>query len=146
LARAQSRMRVAAPTTSSGDISMYRITTALLFSLQLLAPGAALAGEPGDSAQKCDGSSTVQIIECLKAHTAEADKRLNKVFETAIKASTPQQVEKLREAERLWISFRDADCLFFSLGEGTVSGVAAAQCLLNLTEARTRELEGIGHQ
>jgi uncharacterized protein YecT (DUF1311 family) len=124
---------------------MYRITTALLFSLQLLAPAAALAGDRGDPAQKCDGS-TVQIIECLKAQTAEADKRLNKVFETAIKASTPQQVEKLREAERLWISFRDADCLFFSLGEGTISGVAAAQCLLNLTEARARELEGIGHQ
>jgi uncharacterized protein YecT (DUF1311 family) len=52
----------------------------------------------------------------------------------------------LREAERLWISFRDADCLFFGLGEGTVAGVAAAQCLLNLTEARARELEEIGHQ
>ena len=124
---------------------MYRITTALLFSLHLLAPAAAVAGAANDPGQKCDGS-TVQIIECLKALTAESDKRLNKAFETAIKASTPMQVEKLREAERLWISFRDADCHFFGLGEGTVAGVAAAQCLLNLTEARTRELEGIGNQ
>ena len=124
---------------------MYRITTALLFSLQLLAPTAALAGAEGDSAKKCDGS-TVQIIECLKAQTAESDKRLNVVFEAAIKASTPKQAEKLREAERLWISFRDADCFFFGMGEGTIAGVAAAQCLLNVTEARARELEGIGHQ
>ncbi len=99
-----------------------------------------------ESYRRTNTPNFVIVIECLKAQTAESDKRLNKAFETAIKASTPKQVEKLREAERLWISFRDADCLFFGLGEGTVAGVAAAQCLLNLTEARARELEEIGPQ
>jgi uncharacterized protein YecT (DUF1311 family) len=125
---------------------MYRITTALLFSLQLLAPTAAFAGPRGDHEQKCGDGSTAEIVDCLKGHTAEADKRLNIAFEAAIKASTPKQVEQLRVAERLWIQFRDADCLFFDLGEGTVASITAGQCMLSLTEARTRELETIGHQ
>jgi hypothetical protein len=34
------------------------------------------AGDPGDPAQSCDGS-TFEMVECLKARTAQWDKRMN---------------------------------------------------------------------
>jgi uncharacterized protein YecT (DUF1311 family) len=48
----------------------------------------------------------------------------------------------LRNAQRLWIQFRDADCAYFASGEGSIARVEAGQCLLRLTTARAQELEG----
>jgi uncharacterized protein YecT (DUF1311 family) len=107
-----------------------------------LLTSAAHAGGQADAASSCDGS-TAEMVECLKAKTAEWDKRMNVGYQQALKAALPKQLEQLRTAQRLWIQFRDADCLYYGLGEGTIAQVDAAECMRSLTEARARELENI---
>jgi uncharacterized protein YecT (DUF1311 family) len=106
---------------------------------------AAHAGEQGDPAQSC-GGSTVEMVECLKAQTAQWDKRLGIAYQQALKDASPGQREQLRAAERLWISYRDANCLYYDMGEGTVARIDSGECLRSMTEARAHELEGIGHK
>jgi uncharacterized protein YecT (DUF1311 family) len=122
---------------------MLRALTAVV-SICLLAP-AARAGDQGNPSQSCDGS-TYEMVECLKAKTAEWDKRMNVAYQQALNDAMPQQREQLRAAQRLWIQYRDANCLYYGMGEGTIARIDAGECMRSMTEARARELEGIGHQ
>ncbi len=131
------------------DIScMRRIAVVLALSLQasvqFLWTPAAFAGAEGDP-QKCDGS-TAEMVDCLKAQTAEWDKRMTIAYEKAMKEAGPQQHDQLRVAQRLWIQYRDANCLYYGMGEGTIARIDAGECVRSMTEARARELEGLGHQ
>ena len=103
------------------------------------------AGDQGDPEQSCDGN-TFQMVECLKARTAQWDKRMTIAYEKAIKDAAPQQHDQLRAAQRLWIQYRDANCLYYGLGEGTIARVEAGECMRSMTEVRARELEGLGRQ
>ncbi|ANV99333.1 lysozyme inhibitor LprI family protein [Bradyrhizobium icense] len=53
----------------------------------------------------------------------------------------PQQRERLRAAQRLWIQYRDANCGFSAAGEGSIAGVEAAECLRVMTQLRYNELD-----
>lgn len=103
------------------------------------------AGDQGDPEKSCDGN-TFQIVECLKATTAQWDKRMTIAYQQAIKDAGEKQREQLRSAQRLWIQYRDANCLYYGLGEGTIARIDAGECMRNMTKARAEELEGLGHQ
>jgi uncharacterized protein YecT (DUF1311 family) len=105
----------------------------------------AVAGDQGDPEPSCDGN-TFQIVECLKARTAQWDKRMTIAYQQALKDAAPQQREQLLAAQLLWIGYRDANCLYYGMGEGTIARIDAGECMRNMTEARARELEGLGHQ
>jgi uncharacterized protein YecT (DUF1311 family) len=93
----------------------------------------------------CDGN-TFQMVECLKGKTAQWDKRLNAAYQKVLKDAVPAQRDPLRAAQRLWIQYRDANCLFYGMGEGTIARLDAGECMRSMTEARARELEGLGRQ
>jgi uncharacterized protein YecT (DUF1311 family) len=103
------------------------------------------AGDQGDPEQSCDGN-TFQMVECLKAKTAQWGKRLNIAYQKAVQDAVPAQRDQLRAAQRLWIQYRDANCLYYGLGEGTIARLDAGECMRSMTEARAKELEGLGHQ
>ncbi|KAA0073716.1 DUF1311 domain-containing protein [Tardiphaga sp. P9-11] len=87
------------------------------------------------------------MVECLKAKTAQWDKRLNVAYQQALKdATSDKQRGQLRDAQRLWIQYRDANCLYFGLGEGTIARLEAGECMRRTTEARARELEDTSKQ
>ncbi len=86
-------------------------------SICFLVP-AVQAGDQGDPAQSCDGN-TFEMVECLKAKTAQWDKRMTSAYQQALKDAVPQQREQLRAAQRLWIAYRDANCLYYG---GAFSG------------------------
>jgi uncharacterized protein YecT (DUF1311 family) len=102
----------------------------------------AFAGDQGDPEQACDGS-TYEIVGCLKGKIAQWDKKLNAAYQQALKdALDAKQREQLRKAQRLWAQFRDADCLYYAMGQGTIARIEAGYCMLELTQARAKELEG----
>ena len=103
------------------------------------------AGDQGEPEQSCDGN-TFQMVECLKAKTAQWDKRLNAAYQKAVQDAQPAQRDQLRTAQRLWIQYRDANCLYYGLGEGTIARLDAGECMRSMTEARAKELDGLGHQ
>ena len=103
------------------------------------------AGDQGEPERSCDGN-TFQMVECLKAKTAQWDKRLNVAYQKAVQDAQPAQRDQLRTAQRLWIQYRDANCLYYGLGEGTIARLDAGECMRSMTEARAREFEGLGRQ
>ena len=103
----------------------------------------AFAGDQGDPEKSCEGN-TYEMVECLKAKTAQWDKRMTIAYQQALKDAVPQQHDQLRAAQRLWIQYRDANCLYYGLGEGTIARLDAGECMRSMTEARARELEGLG--
>jgi len=103
------------------------------------------AGDQGDPAQACTGN-TYEMVECLKTGTAQWDKRMTIAYQQALKDAVPQQHEQLRAAQRLWIQYRDANCLYYGMGEGTIARIDAGECMRRMTEARARELEDLGHK
>jgi uncharacterized protein YecT (DUF1311 family) len=116
-----------------------------LATAMVLAAPHVQAGDPGDPLQSCDGS-TPEVVNCLMARTAQWDKRMTVAYQQALKDATAQQHDQLRTAQRLWIQYRDANCLYYDLGEGTIARIDTAECMLNMTTARARELEQTGHK
>jgi uncharacterized protein YecT (DUF1311 family) len=101
----------------------------------------AYASDQGDPDQSCNGS-TYEMVECLRAKTAKWDKRMTIAYQNMLNAGEPKQREQLRVAQRLWLQYRDANCLYYSLGEGTIARVEAGDCMLRMTQGRAIELEG----
>ena len=101
----------------------------------------AYAGDQGEPDQSCDGS-TYEIVECLKAKTAQWDKRMTIAYQRMLSVGESKQREQLRVAQRLWIQYRDANCLYYGLGEGTIARIDAGYCMLQMTQSRALELEG----
>jgi uncharacterized protein YecT (DUF1311 family) len=112
------------------------VRTAIGLTAVLALVSAVHAGDQ-EGEQSCDGS-TYQMVECLKEKTAQWDKRLNIAYQKALEGAP--------NAQRLWIQYRDANCLYYGLGEGTIARLEAGECMRNMTEARAKELEGIGQQ
>jgi uncharacterized protein YecT (DUF1311 family) len=118
-----------------------------------------------------DGQTTVGMMECYMAETAAWDAEFNAVYASllalaeAMAAADPSAAEPsaaepsgdaasaadpaavshaalLREAQRAWIAFRDADCAEAAgyWGEGSMRLVAGAECMMERTAGRTLEL------
>ncbi|MBI1203800.1 MAG: DUF1311 domain-containing protein [Rhodopseudomonas sp.] len=104
--------------------------------------GAALAGEPGNPGT-CDGS-TPEIVDCLMAQRAHWDRELTIAYQEAMKSAGPDQKVKLRDAERAWIKYRDANCAYYLAGEGTIARINAAACFRDMTKRRAEELSSGG--
>jgi uncharacterized protein YecT (DUF1311 family) len=118
-----------------------RLLFALVSAAALIGAAAfAFAGDQGEPEQRCNGS-TFEIVECLKVQTAQWDKRMTVAYQEALKDAQPKQREQLRKAQRLWIQFRDANCLYYDLGEGTIARIEAGYCMEDLTKTRAVELE-----
>ena len=62
-------------------------------------------------------------------------------YQQALKDAQPKQREQLRKAQRLWIKYRDANCLYYDLGEGTIARIEAGYCMKDMTKTRAVELE-----
>ena len=122
---------------------MLRLAIGLSAALALVS--IADAGDQGEAEPSCDGN-TYQMVECLKAKTAQWDKRLNAAYQKALEAAGNAQRDQLRAAQRLWVQYRDANCLYYGMGEGTIARLEAGECMRSMTEMRAKELEGIGQQ
>lgn len=105
-----------------------------------------LSGAGGVAAQECDGLDQAALAGCVGRALTAADAELNSTYDAALGTlvDTPAQ-GKLREAQRLWIGFRDAACAAeAAVYDGaSVQPIARAQCLLRITTARTADLAAI---
>ena len=119
---------------------MLRIATIATAAL-IGAAVSAFAGDQGEPEQDC-GVSTYEMVDCLNAKAAQWDKRMTIAYQRALKDGEAKQREQLRKAQRLWIQYRDANCLYYFMGEGTVARVEAADCTYRMTKSRAEELEG----
>ena len=93
------------------------------------------------------GGVTMNMLDCLGSETEQQDARLNQNYKAAMQALTPEQQTQLRDAQRLWIKFRDADCaLLGSLTGGSIDRINSASCFLDMTKQRADDLAWIAEQ
>jgi uncharacterized protein YecT (DUF1311 family) len=120
---------------------MKYIALIILTAVLIGAAAFAYAGDQGEPDRSCDGS-TYELVECLKAKTAQWDSRMTIAHQRMLNVGEANQREQLRVAQRLWIQYRDANCLYYGLGEGTIARIDAGDCMLRMTQSRALELEG----
>lgn len=115
------------------------------FALPLLLFLSSAAFGQGDEEKCC--CSTVEVAACLARSYKEADGMLNRTYRDALAAVaryyTEQDAQNLKDAERLWVAYRDAACKAESglWGAGTGAPGARVVCLIRLTRIRTDELK-----
>lgn len=100
-----------------------------------------------------DAGSTVEISRCFERELAREDAALNRVFQQATRSIRENDAmadgdrrnweAALRDAQRKWIAFRDADCkdtVGYEWFGGTGAGSAVLACMAQKTRTRTKEL------
>jgi uncharacterized protein YecT (DUF1311 family) len=107
---------------------------------------------------KCNPEgATSEMAQCARDDFDKADKKLNKVYQQLLKSftetdkevgdTTPEdsRVKRLKEAQRAWIVFRDADCALISTENfgGSMEQITIPGCTATVTEERTKQLEAI---
>jgi uncharacterized protein YecT (DUF1311 family) len=66
---------------------------------------------------------------------------LNAAYKDLMRRVEAGQREPLKDAQRLWIHYRDANCGFYGSQEGTIREVQEAECFRSMTQERALELE-----
>src|SRR5271156_2918936 len=86
-------------------------------------------------------TSTLAVVECVQAKIDAADHRLNAAYKALQARIDASQRQPLLSAQRLWVQYRDANCGFYGVQDGSIRQVQAAECIRSMTEDRARELE-----
>ena len=103
------------------------------------------------------GYSTLGMSMCNRAEGDAWDVLLNQEYKAAQAfgkgldddeaqsfPNLDKRTETLRDAQRAWIAFRDAECLneYAQWGSGSMRHIAGTACILDLTADRTIDLWG----
>lgn len=90
------------------------------------------------------GGITVEMHDCIGNEHARQDARLNNAHKNLTAQLSANRKSELLAAQRLWVKYRDANCKFHGDPDGgTMAGINAASCNLEMTVRRARELEGL---
>lgn len=104
---------------------------------------------PAGAAGCDDATDQATLNACAARHQQEADAELNRVYGEIVRrlGGDSGTLDRLRDAQRAWIGFRDAECAFASSGAagGSAFPMVMAGCMAGMTEARTEELEEYLH-
>jgi uncharacterized protein YecT (DUF1311 family) len=101
-----------------------------------------------------EAATTVEMNYCAERDYERADEKLNAIYQEVVAGIRdsdgqppydPKSWEsELRNAQRSWIAFRDAECkglVPMEWGGGTGTAVAVLSCMTELTEARTKAFQ-----
>jgi uncharacterized protein YecT (DUF1311 family) len=104
-------------------------------------PESELSQEYSTCLDKANGV-TFEMTDCIAAETSRQDARLNDNYKKLMSKLSPERKKSLVDAERAWISFRDANCQFYGDPQGGTSArLSANECILNATAQRAKELK-----
>jgi uncharacterized protein YecT (DUF1311 family) len=92
---------------------------------------------------KSEGT-TFGMKACIAAEDKKQEGRLNKAYQAALKVLVPTRQKQLRDAQRAWVKFRDADCSFlYDPDGGTLASITSADCFMQKAAQRAVELESL---
>lgn len=118
------------------------ITKSLVLAALTLSSTLAISSSAQDV--KCNpAGNTVEMRKCASDSYAAADKKLNQVYQQHISKLSGEYKNRLIQAQRAWITFRDTTCNFeagYALG-GTLEPLLYARCLGRVTSERTAYLQ-----
>ena len=89
-------------------------------------------------------SSTVAMSSCIQAETQLQDQHLNRVYKQLTAKLETGPKKSLRDVQRQWIAYRDANCKFHvQASGGTMAQLEGGMCVLDMTRERAAELERV---
>lgn len=91
-----------------------------------------------------DPQARYENIACASEALDNADKKLNESYRVFLASMDEEGKTKLKEAQRAWIQFRDADTVlaYQNSGEGgSLGGLIATNHKLDLTLDRAKQLK-----
>ncbi|MDD0975227.1 lysozyme inhibitor LprI family protein [Pseudomonas fontis] len=117
-------------------------------ALAVLAGGSWAQDAPEYSAvyRSCmeSAQSTASMSECSAAELKREDARLNQAYKKAMAGLEADSQGRLRDAQRLWVKYRDSNCsMYYQLTGGTMDILNGGGCSLSMTKARADELEAL---
>jgi len=122
-------------------MKLARVCIALL----LISPASLATWAAADCQQP---QARYEDLSCASKALDKADQNLNEAYKALLAALEQGEREKLREAQRAWVQFRDADTAFSYLrsGEGgSLAGLVAVNHKLDLTAERARHLRAFSN-
>jgi len=95
-------------------------------------------------ADDCDANQA-SMNACASKDLTRLDADLNKQYQAQMAyLKNPAQKQALKDAQRKWVAFRDADCLY-QVGKpedsGSIWPLLQAQCLAAQTQVRVEQLK-----
>ncbi|RWM07884.1 lysozyme inhibitor LprI family protein [Mesorhizobium sp.] len=117
---------------------MKRLLHAAGVALLLIMPAAHAA------AADCAAAKTqAELTTCTAKDAASADTALNAVYKGLSGRLAPADQQRLRDAQRAWIPFRDKECAFRTqpYADGSVYSSLVETCKAELTQARLTQLQ-----
>jgi uncharacterized protein YecT (DUF1311 family) len=126
------------------------IATALALALSAPLPAAdrhPIEAELDRCMESPEGMSTHGGRACVDAATAAWDRELNRVWKELRQELPPSAFAALRESQRKWIAFRDAELTALDASYGAMPGsmfqIMQADAISSLTRDRVRQLEAL---
>ncbi|NHZ34949.1 lysozyme inhibitor LprI family protein [Massilia rubra] len=122
----------------------------LLRSILLLAlaagamPAVAQDGAGSKQYRRCmdKAVSNPAIMECIAVQYDTEDKRLNVAYRALMARQQGERKKQLQEAQRLWLKYVEANCMFYHDPDGgTAAVLLAEECSMSARAARATELE-----
>lgn len=95
------------------------------------------------AAAECDAPQTqAEITACAARDGNAADAALNAAYRQAMARLRDDDRQRLRDAQRAWLQFRDRECSFRThpYADGSVHATARAACVTALTRERVGHL------
>ncbi|MBT8379336.1 MAG: DUF1311 domain-containing protein [Ignavibacteria bacterium] len=89
--------------------------------------------------------TTIGMINCIQTAMEEWDAELNKYYKRLMNTLNTDEQEKLRDAQRQWLVFRDKEFEFIGMRygkmEGTMFNIIEADSRSNIVRQRALELK-----
>jgi len=104
------------------------------------------AVSPAQDDQRCKSPRSdltqAEMNVCAEEDFRRVDARLNVAYDRLLKGLDPDRRLKLQRAERAWLAFRDAHCIYEASDSegGTIHRLEVATCKTELTNARIAQL------
>ena len=112
----------------------------------LIAALFAFAAAPARADEKINCKSQdlnqMQLDQCAVQDFEKSDAKLNALYKTLISKYDAANGALLKDAQRKWLAFRDAECSYETNGTvgGTINPMMDTMCRTRMTDARVKEL------
>lgn len=90
--------------------------------------------------------STIQIVACHEDRYLAADQALNAIYKEMMRSLSPEAGEKLKQAQRAWLKYRDASIALIAEIEKdsrSYGAIVVADYKAKIVEKRVQELKHV---
>jgi uncharacterized protein YecT (DUF1311 family) len=123
--------------------SMRKLGWLFFFFLAVMGSQSLLAQHAEDPCKGEENQTNLNL--CAQQNYQKADAELNATWKKLLEHLTYDEIDQLREVQRIWLKFRDAECAFevAPFDGGSIVPMIQYGCLQRLTEERTRHLKDL---